>query len=267
MSPVTTSPLASVKALTCDVFGTIVDWRSSVTEELYLRAFRKQSSEISDNLRSCLKTLGEEDWGRFAQEWRSSYSAFVKNFDPEKDSWKSVDQHHHDSLVELLGKWQLEDLYSSAEIKSLSLVWHRLAPWSDSASGLQELGKSVKTSTLSNGNATLLRDLDDFGSLGFQRVISAEQFKAYKPNPAVYLGAVRELGCEPGEVAMVAAHLSDLQGARACGLRTVYIERPGEEAWAKDEERYQRAKDWVDLWITEEEDGLVTFAQKLKEAQ
>lgn len=265
MSPATTSPLASIKAITCDVFGTIVDWRSSVTEELYLRAFRKQSSQISADLKSRLEALGEEDWGRFAQEWRSSYGIFTKGFDPEKDTWKSVDQHHLDSLVELLRKWHLEDLYSASEIESLSLVWHRLIPWSDSSKGLGELGRSVKTSTLSNGNASLLRDLNDFGNLRFQNIITAEQFKAYKPNPKVYLGAVRELGCEPSEVAMVAAHLNDLEGARSCGLRTVYIERSREEAWGKDDERYQQAREWVDLWITEEEDGLVTFANKLKE--
>ncbi|KAF4995772.1 hypothetical protein FDECE_12690 [Fusarium decemcellulare] len=265
MPPASVSPLTEVKALTFDVFGTVVDWRSSVVEELYLRAFRKLSSDLPQHLKSRIESLTEEDWGRFAQEWRRSYGAFTKNFDPEKDTWKNIDQHHHDSLVDLLKAWNLTGLYTPSEIESLSLVWHRLKPWSDSSDGIQKLGKTRKTSTLSNGNVSLLGDLNDFGNLGFQVILSAEKFKAYKPNPAVYLGAAHELGVKPHEVAMVAAHLGDLQGARSCGLRTIYIERPREEDWGRDDERYQRAKEWVDLWITEEEYGFVALARKLEE--
>lgn len=119
---------------------------------------------------------------------------------------------------------------------------------------------------MSNGNLALLRDLDDFGSLGFHKLLSAEMFGAYKPNPAVYVGAAREPGLEPCQVAMVAAHLSDLQAARACGLRTIYVERPREEAWDKDGDDYRQARDWVDVWIPEHHDGLVSLARQLQQA-
>ncbi|RGP81696.1 haloacid type ii [Fusarium longipes] len=265
MSPGAISPLTKVKGLTFDVFGTTVDWRSTVTEELTLRAFRKTSSDIDQDLKARIQNLTEEDWGRFAQEWRKSYGKFTQGFDPEKHTWKTIDQHHYDSLVELLKAWNLSGLYSPSEVNSLSLVWHRLVPWDDSSAGLEKLGKTYKTSTLSNGNVSLLKDLNDFGNLGFQNLLSAEKFGAYKPNPRVYTGAVRELGLEPDEVAMVAAHLSDLAAARACGLRTVYIERPREEDWVEDDERYQQAKEWVDLWITADDEGFLTLVQKLEE--
>ncbi|KAF4439847.1 hypothetical protein F53441_12470 [Fusarium austroafricanum] len=265
MSPGTISPLSKVKGFTFDVFGTVVNWRSSVTEELTIRAYRKTSSDLNQDLKTRVQNLTEDDWGRFAQEWRNSYGKFTSGFDPEKHAWKTIDQHHHDSLVELLKAWDLADLYSPSEIESLSLVWHRLTPWDDSSDGIQKLGKSYKTSTLSNGNISLLRDLNDFGNLGFQLLLSGEVFGAYKPNPTVYYGAVHELKLEPQQVAMVAAHLNDLDAARACGLRTVYVERPREEAWAKDDERYQKAKEWVDLWITEEDQGFLTLAHKLEE--
>lgn len=63
---------------------------------------------------------------------------------------------------------------------------------------------------------------------------------------------------------MVAAHLSDLKGARKCGFRTVYVERAREEAW--DEERVAQTKreEWVDVWVTEEENGFITAAERLK---
>ncbi len=115
-SNTTSSPLAGIKALALDVFGTIVDWRSSVTEELHLRAHRKLSADISPELKSRLEGLTEEDWGRFAQAWRDTYSVFTTSFNPERDAWKSVDEHHLDSLIQLLAEWGLEGLYNGRPV-------------------------------------------------------------------------------------------------------------------------------------------------------
>ncbi|KAM4057624.1 haloacid dehalogenase-like hydrolase [Hirsutella rhossiliensis] len=270
MSPATTSPLAGIKALAFDVFGTVVDWRTSVVDELSLRAHRKlldQHSPPPDLALRLTAAAADDTWSRFAQAWRDSYSAFTASFDPSRDAWKSIDRHHRDSLVALLRDWGFDGLYSDAETDSLSLVWHRLSPWPDSSDGLRALASTGKlvTATLSNGNLALLRDLDDFGSLGFDRLLSAEMFRAYKPNPATYLGAAKELGLEPAQVAMVAAHLGDLKAARACGLRTIYVERPQEEAWDEDGDDYRQAREWVDLWISEQDDGLLSLARRLQQ--
>ncbi|KJZ76336.1 hypothetical protein HIM_04418 [Hirsutella minnesotensis 3608] len=202
MSPGTVSPLAQIKALTFDVFGTVVDWRTSVVDELALRAHRKLAApDTSPELRARLEALAAGDdggWPRFAQAWRKSYAAFTRSFDPSRDAWRTVDQHHRESLAVLLREWGLGDAYSDAEVESLSLVWHRLSPWPDSAEGLHALGSAstsatttttgggggcgLVTATLSNGNLALLRDLDDFGALGFRELLSAETFGAYKPS-------------------------------------------------------------------------------------
>lgn len=230
-----------------------------------LRAYRKLSSDLPNVLKERLENLKEDDWGRFAQDWRDTYVHFVKSFNPETDAWKTIDEHHRDSLVELLEEWGLKDLYTDAEITSLSLVWHRLAPWSDTVDGLRKLQDSGKVvlATLSNGNNELVTDLNDFGDLGFQQLFCAETFRVYKPDPRTYLGAARELGLEPGQVAMVACHMRDLKGAKECGLRTIYVERPREEAWDKEGDEFKGARDWVDLWIAEGEDGLVSMAKNL----
>lgn len=265
--PSAVSPLTNVKALLFDIFGTTVDWRASVTDEISLRVFRKLGSDnvLPSSLKTRLEGLTQADWDRFIQEWRNAYIAFTRSFNPETDAWKSIDQHHYESLVELLKKWDLDGLFSETELTSLSLVWHRLSPWPDSPDGLVELSRKYTTGTLSNGNTSLLRDVNDFGGLTFHKVFSAETFKAYKPNPATYLGAVQALGLQPEEVALVAAHLGDLHAARACGLRTIYVERSREEAWEPEEERYKEAKGWADLWVTVEEDGFLTVAKKLAE--
>ena len=57
-------------------------------------------------------------------------------------------------------------------------------------------------------------------------ILSAEVFRAYKPDPATYLGVARTFDLAPEQVMLVAAHQDDLDAARECGLRTAYIERP-----------------------------------------
>jgi 2-haloacid dehalogenase len=62
---------------------------------------------------------------------------------------------------------------------------------------------------------------------------------------------------------MVAAHLKDLKGARECGLRTVYVERQGEEEWEVGSEEYEDARRWVDIWVKEEEEGFLEVARRM----
>lgn len=258
--------LQTIKALTFDVFGTVVDWRSSVEAALRTALAAKQDSstltphqkeQIHKLVTSSDKNTKDKDWAaHFAQEWRNAYKVFTRSFRAGETPWKDIDTHHHDSLVAQLDRWDLDGLFTPAELQDLSLVWHRLTPWPDAAPGLAQLAElGLVTSTLSNGNRALLSDLNQGepahhrAALGFASILSAEDFGAYKPDPQVYLGAAHKLGVAPGQTAMVAAHLNDLDAARNLNLRTVYVERKGEEDWNPSEERYQRAKDWVDLWV------------------
>lgn len=255
------------KALTFDVFGTVVDWRKTVTQTLISSAAAKVSSssrsaDIPAEVRRRLSDLTDDSWGEFAIQWRKSYYLFTRNYNPDKDTWRDIDTHHYISLVDLLKEWGLEGLYNADEVEDLSKVWHFLDPWSDSSRGLHKLGMQFMTSSLSNGNQSLLSDLNEHGNLGFKVLQSGEDFGAYKPHPSVYLGAAKKLGLDPGEVAMVAAHLGDLKGARACGFRTIYVERKQEETWSPDEEQYKDARTWVDMWVTESEDGFVEVARR-----
>ena len=127
------------------------------------------------------------------------------------------------------------------------MVWHFLTPWPDSSRGLGLLNRKFVTATLSNGNVSLLEDLAKTGSLPYTHILSSEMFKAYKPNPLVYNGAAEKLGLQTEECALVAAHLGDLQAAKGCGYRTIYIERLREEQWPQ--EKKEEAREWVDLWV------------------
>ena len=83
-------------------------------------------------------------------------------------------------------------------------------------------------SPLSNGDVACLANMAKFGGLPWDLILCAELFRRYKPDPQVYLGAIRLLGLKPGEVMMVAAHNYDLQNARSHGMRTGFVLRPTE---------------------------------------
>ncbi|KAF2115157.1 HAD-like domain-containing protein [Lophiotrema nucula] len=255
------------RGLLFDVFGTVVDWRSTVTralEQTAHKALNDSTKSLATSVRLRASELLVADWGTFAQQWRNTYKVFCKSIaaDPSLP-WKTVDEHHLAALNDLIAEWKLEGLWTPDEIKTLSLIWHHLDPWPDSSDGIKALNTLFSTATLSNGNISLLEDLKKHGHLPFTHIFSAELFGSYKPNSRVYLGAVEKLGLEPNEVALVAAHLNDLQAAKSNGLQAIYVERPQEEDWDTEQVEKVRTSGWVDLWVKQDEKGFLTVAEKL----
>ena len=194
-----------VRALVFDVFGTVVDWRSSVAAEV--------------------RALGwPVDAPAFADAWRAGYAPAMQVVREGRLPWTNIDGLHRRILDGLLAERGLAP--PEAEVAELNLVWHRLAPWPDSVAGLQRLKTRYPVCTLSNGNLRLLLDMARHAGLPWDTLFSAELFGHYKPDPEVYLGAARLLDLAPEQVLMVAAHPSDLRAAAACGLKTAYVPRP-----------------------------------------
>lgn len=204
----------TVKALLFDVFGTVVDWRSSVVREGAALVRRHGWAE------------NRVDWAAFAEAWRGEgYTAAIGRVRRGEAPWARVDELHRRKLDELLERYGIKGL-EEAEVADLNRVWHRLAPWPDSVPGLAQLRRRQVVAPLSNGNFALLTNMAKHAGLPWDCILSAELFGAYKPAPEVYRGAVALLGLEPGEAMMVAAHPGDLRAAGALGLRTAYVPRP-----------------------------------------
>ena len=201
-----------VRALICDVFGTVVDWRGSIIREG--RALgRRKGIDI--------------DWAAFTDAWRAGYRPAMDKVRTGRLPWMNIDSLHRLILDGLIAQFGIRKL-KEADKDHLNRVWHRLRPWPDSVRGLTRLKRKFIISPLSNGNVALLTNMAKNGGLPWDCVLSAELFRHYKPDPESYLGAVRILGLKPAEVMMVAAHKDDLWAARRCGLRTAFIKRPKE---------------------------------------
>lgn len=61
----------------------------------------------------------------------------------------------------------------------------------------------------------------------FEARMSIEDIEVYKPDLRAYKWALEQLGVKPEEALMVAAHGWDVAGAKAAGMQTAFIARPG----------------------------------------
>lgn len=105
-----------------------------------------------------------------------------------------------------------------------------LPPHADVKPGLSALkDQGFKLVSLTNSsNAGVTKQFENAGLTDyFERRMSVEDVKAFKPAPITYNWALEELGVQPEEALMVAAHAWDLAGAKAQGLQTAFIARPG----------------------------------------
>lgn len=199
-----------VRALTFDVFGTVVDWRGSVIEEV--------------------ERLGRghgigADWASFADAWRAGYGPAMDRVRRGELPWTPLDGLHRLILDGLLEQYGLARLTES-EIERLNRVWHRLKPWPDVVEGLRRLREKHITATLSNGNVALLVNLSKHAGLSWDCILSAELARHYKPDLEVYQTAAHLLGLPADAVMMVASHEFDLQAARRAGFKTAFVDRP-----------------------------------------
>lgn len=229
--------IGDLRVLVFDVFGTVVDWRSSVIAE---------GQELGK-----AKSL-DIDWAAFADSWRSIYRPFMDKVQKGELPWTKLDDLHRMMLDETLRKFGIGSL-TDDEKEQFNHVWHRLKPWPDSVPGLQRLKQRYVISTLSNGNISLLTNMAKYAGLPWDCILSAENVQRYKPDPQVYRLAPRLFDLKPGQVLMVAAHERDLQSAAEHGLRTAFVHRPMErgprtETAMPPADRYDIvARDFLDL--------------------
>jgi 2-haloacid dehalogenase len=192
------------------------------------------------------------DWERLADSWRARYTPSMDRVRRGELPWTNFDRLHRMSLDQVLQELGLEG-FDLASRDELNLAWERLPPWPDAAQGLARLARTFTVATLSNGNRSQQAALIRFADLPFQHLLSAEDFRHYKPDPEVYQGAASALGLEPFQVMMVASHKSDLRAAQAAGLRAAYVDRPLEKGPGGGADRLPdldadfQARDFMDL--------------------
>lgn len=200
------------KALLFDVFGTVVDWRASVINEL--RSYG-QGRGIDAN------------WDAFADDWRGLYQPSMEAVRNGSRAFAPLDDLHRESLRTLVSKYDLPRT-NEREEDHLVTIWHRLKPWPDVVEGMYRMKRQYILGTLSNGNIGLMVRLAKYSGLPWDAVLGAEIAGDYKPQPQVYRASAAALNLHESECMLVAAHNDDLAAAAAVGFQTAFIARPDE---------------------------------------
>jgi len=228
--------ISTIKALTFDVFGTVVDWRGTIISE---------GGQFG-------RTKGlEVDWAEFADAWRAGYAPSMDRVRRGDLPWLKIDALHRMILDELLERFHITGL-SEADKDHLNRFWHRLKPWPDAVPGLKRLRQRFIVATLSNGNVSLLVNMAKNAGLPWDCVLSSELARHYKPDPEVYRTAADLLGLPTEQVMMVAAHKGDLKAARAVGMKTAFVPRPLEFGGERQVDTVSET--WMDVYSADFED-------------
>jgi 2-haloacid dehalogenase len=207
------------KALFFDVFGTLVDWRTSVAREA----------------QAILTPLGHSpDWLAFADAWRDEYQPAMEEVRAGRIPFCKLDVLHRRNLERILPRFGVTGL-SEGVLHDLNLAWHRLDAWPDVPKGLTRLKARYMLAPVSNGNISLMVALARRNGLPWDAILGSEIAGDFKPKPRVYLAACAALDLPPADCMMVAAHSNDLAHAADCGLRTAHIARPNEHGRGRGE--------------------------------
>jgi len=202
---------SNIKALTFDLFGTILDLGGSLTP--FIAQFLKsKGSEVSP----------DGFWG----QWRSR-----QRIEQYQDTIMMLG---HSGYLETARRGFVYTLRlngveaSDEEVEHFMRAWQELSPFPEVLPALERLKSRYKLVILSNGNPHFLDYLaENRVRWDFDDIISVELVGAFKPHPGVYRRAARELGLEVSECLMVSANSFDVVGARACGYSAAFVNRYG----------------------------------------
>ena len=203
--------IAKVKALTFDLFGTVLNLGDSLTP--FIADF--------------LKGVGTDfDAGQFWDQWR-----YRQRIEQYQDTIMMLGHSGYletsrRALVYTLRRNGLE--VSAEEVAHMMQAWQELNPYPEVVDALRRLATQYRLVALSNGDPEFLVHLaQNRVKWDFDNIISATTIGAFKPHPGVYRRAASILGLEVGQCMMISSNSFDVVGARACGFKAAYINRTG----------------------------------------
>lgn len=234
----------AIRALIFDVFGTLVDWRTSIAAQA----------------QSLLEPQGyTTDWLAFADAWRNEYQPAMEKVRSGQRAFCKLDVLHRGNLDIVLARlgWHQVDENTRHQ---LNLGWHRLQAWPDVGEAMALLRQQFLLAPCSNGHIALMVNLARHNHWHWDAILGAEIAQDYKPQAHVYQASARAFDLEWSETMMVAAHSSDLDAAAQAGLKTAFIGRPDEHGPGLGEHKASTPVDF-------EAPDLLALARQLRQGQ
>ncbi|WP_181138468.1 haloacid dehalogenase type II [Streptomyces sp. Ru73] len=202
----------NITTLVFDVLGTVVDETGTVTQEL-ADAFAATGA-------------GREPARATAQLWQQRLAGLVERVRHGEEPWQDNDTLRRRALEEALLAGGAPAV-TGETFEHLAQVGHRLRPWPDAPAALARLARHFAVVALTNAGLAQATDLSAAGGLTWHCLLSTDELRTYKPDPAVYSLPMDRLAVAPAHSLFVAAHPWDLDAAHECGYRTALVRRPG----------------------------------------
>ncbi len=198
-----------IKALTFDLFGTVLDLEKSTNPSI---------KNLLDNNKS-LVTPGEF--------W--SYLRHRQRIEQYQDNILDLGHSGYLNTVKNAFKYTSRKYKIEPSLNELKIWddnWQNLIPFPEVHENLQILDKHFSLIALSNGNKAFLNHLaKNRIKFDFDNVISVEEVGAFKPHSGVYRKASLISGYHVSEIMMVSANSFDVMGAKSCGMLGAYVNR------------------------------------------
>lgn len=197
-----------IRVLMFDLYGTIVDMQSGLTEAVtpYLK------SKGWNGRPDALVT-----WWRRTHFENSMIDALLHR---EHTPYREIGRRALTCTLERAGIAHTQD-----EVKRLVACIETLRPFPDVVAALTALKQRYPLTLLSNGDPDMLENARPRLGIEFDRIISVAESGSFKPHVATYRKAAELLGVAPEHVLFVANHAFDCVGAKAYGMQTCFVNR------------------------------------------
>lgn len=218
--------LDTIKALTFDTGGTVLDWHTGFRDAFAAAGARHGI---------------ERDWAALANELRRRSMTAMLNLGENGPPGYNFDGAHRFCLDSILAD---EGLDAFDETDRHAIAWeapHSFRAWPDFPGVLPGLRARFITVSFTILSYRLVIDTARRNDLHWDAVLSCESFGVYKLLPGAYEKAAAFLQLAPEECCMVACHPFDLDGAKAVGFKTALVRRAeewGPEKAAHKEQAY-----------------------------
>jgi 2-haloacid dehalogenase len=202
---VTTIDPSSLQALTFDCYGTLIDWEAGVRD--YVAPILARSSQ---------RDVTPEKW---VERWERIQFQMLKPYRP----YREILQRSYDATMQHFGVEAFVD--AGAGLARSIADWR---PFADSRRALRRLAKRYRLAIVSNIDNDLLSDSVGQLQAPFSCLVTAEDARAYKPDPKPFELAASRLAMAPDQILHAAFGWKyDLSPARAVGMRTCFVNRGG----------------------------------------
>lgn len=203
----------SIKALTFDTGGTILDWHTGVSDAL---------KEIGNTHGLSL------NWPEIANDFRKRSLGAMVNHGADQAATKNFDDIHRETMDVIA---ELHGLQSFTTEDRRRVWWdtmHNLQCWPDFPEVLPQLRSKYFCVSFTILSFRIIMDTARRNNLSWDAVISCEAIGKYKVLPEAYEGCAKFLQLKPEECCMVACHNFDLDAAKRVGFKTAFVRRPDE---------------------------------------